>query len=130
MLTEDEIIHLEQLKNYDNLNVYNFDGAVPDSFLVAWEYYAFDNLGWNEEKFETYVGTWMTVGEINSFEPDYTQPISSEQNCTCRSRFGCFGFGSCDEGGCTIPPKGGCGILGTANCIGTCPEDIQPATKI
>lgn len=121
-LTTAEKEHLELLKNYNDLSMYESDGAeIP--FLVQWEATARTVLGWSDNVIQGMVGTWATPQELITMAGQAINlQVAGKGDCTCLYDMGCAGFGDCKSGSCKTS-SGGCGIIGTANCKGNCPED-------
>ena len=116
-LTVDEVAHLQSLHDYENFDIYTTSSdSSADSFLVAWEDFARNDLNWDDQKVFIFVETWLSPNEFDGFAG------TAQNDCNCLYSLGCPGWGHCTYGtNCNIPPKGGCGIMGTSNCKGRCP---------
>lgn len=125
-LSEDEKDALLMLRNETPESVYdNKNGEKPHPFIENWEEMVRKDLGWTDIDIEIYVGTWNTPSELNTMYYNASNSNTS-LGCTCRSFWGCPGFSFCQTYSCDTPPNGGCGIVGTANCLGLCPLDMEP----
>lgn len=120
-LSTAEVTHLNSLKNYYVADLYD---STEKPFLVTWENYAKNTLGWDNNKLTLLVGIWSTPNELVKAAERGGNPAPLPK-CSCAWDAGCAGFGDCAvRGGCI--GKIGCGLIGTSNCDGTCPEDVRP----
>jgi hypothetical protein len=127
-LKDNEREHLITLKDYFEPAMYESGEGTP--FLKRWETTAKATLGWTDNMIQGMVGTWATPEELKVMAGrSYNMEIKNGSACTCKYDIGCAAVGDC-KGGCTMT-AGGCGITGTANCTGNCPEDrIKPTGGI
>lgn len=125
-LSESEKRHLQSLKDYFETDMYDYGTEPP--FLVTWKAKANNTLGWTDNMIQGMVGTWATPEELITMA-GIGVLTKKGNDCTCNYDISCAGLGDCRGPDCS-KTQGGCGITGTANCEGNCPEDrIKPGSS-